>query len=358
MLVLLGLAIVPLLLKMLMGDIENDKHRKKWFLIFCGAIIIFVIGFRHESVGSRDTEIYSNLFIKAGNTPSLKKFFAERKVLQGGFIFSESLFYVFFWLLAQITSEPQVLIFITTLLITTSVMWFIYKHSKNAMLSVVMYICLGSMTFNINGMRQALAMAICLLAYDFATKKKLLPFAILILVAMFVHKTALFFFPVYFISHLKLNVKTGIIFGGILLFFVLFADKLAGIFDSLSGEDYAESESFDAGGYVTLLIYILTIVFSLIVGGAEKNEKDFSFIFFLAVLGGGLYLGRYISTPIYERMSYYFFYFVILLLPQSLEGVKKEEKTMVLTIICVLSLLLFAYRLNGSLFENYRFFWG
>ena len=357
MFILLGLAIVPFFLKMLMGDIENDKELKKWFLISCGLIIICVIGFRHESVGTRDTSVYCDVYFRATKTSSLRKFFQTLSITRSNFLVSESLFYLFIWISARIFSSTQFLIFSTTAFVTISAMRFIYKHSQNVMLSVVMYISLGLMTFNANGMRQAVAMSVCLFAYDFVQKKRLVPFSLVVILATQFHKSAFFFFIVYVISYFKLNWKTGIFFAVASVLFLLLADRLAGLFDSFTGKDYAEGEPFETGGYITLIIYILTIIFALVAGKGEGREDTLVLTLLLAVVGAVLYVGRYISVQIYERMNYYFFYSLLLLLPQSLTATGKGERTMLVTIIYVLCILLFAYRLSGSLFENFEFCW-
>ncbi|MBR2614403.1 MAG: EpsG family protein [Clostridia bacterium] len=357
MLILLGLSILPSIIKLFMGDVDGNKQKKKLFLILCGLLIVFVVGFRHVNVGTRDTETYWKMYENAMNSSSLKAFLTNHKVFETFFLFSECLFSFFLWALAKIIPNPQILIFITSAFVTISVLCFIFKHSKNTMLSVLMYICLGAMTFNMNGMRQAVAIAICLFAYGFAKDKKLIPFLLIVLIATLVHKSAIFFVVVYFVPYFKLNLKSCLFFALLVIAFILLSDRLAVLFDSFTGEDYGEGESFSSGGYITLLIYILTIIFAFITAKNNKDDKSFSMALFITILGCSLFFARYISTQIYERMSYYFFYGVILLLPQSIETLKDKDKKVMITIVSVLSILLFAYRLYGSVFQNFTFFW-
>lgn len=358
MVILLGLAFVPVLLKLIIGDIDNNKKRKIYFVILCGVIIALIMGLRSVNVGSRDTNYYYKLYDGVARFSNLQAFFKYHDIFDNGFFLSEGLFYLATYYCAKAFPEPQIFIFLTSAFITFSVMFFIYKHSKDVMLSTVLYICLGLMTFNMNGMRQALALSICLFGYDFAKRKKLFPFVCIIILAMLVHKTAIFFLVVYFIALLKCNIKHIAIFTIAIVLFVVFANRFVEIFDSIVDENYSESSGFESGGYVTVLIYILTLIFAVLFGWDDQKNVDFSLPFFLTILGGVLFLGRYISTQIYERMSYYFFYAVLLLLPQIVTKLKKSEKPMVITIITALAVLLFAYRLYGSTFHNYEFFWG
>ena len=358
MIILLGLSIIPILLKLMIGEIEKDEKNKKLFLICCGVFIALIVGLRAETVGTRDTSNYCNLYEGVARFSTLHMFLKYHNVFENGFFLSECLFYIFTYFCAKIFPNPQFFIFITSTFITFSAMYFIYKHSKNVMLSTILYICLGLMAFNMNGMRQALAMSICLFAYNFAKKRKLIPFACIILLAMLVHKTAIFFSVVYFIACLKCKPKHIMFFTIAVALFVIFADRLVETFDSVTDKNYSDVGGFDSGGYVTVLIYVLVLIFALVFGWKERGDSGFSLTFYLTILGGALYCGRYISTQIYERMSYYFFYAVLLLLPQTVMQLKESEKPTVVAIITSLSILLFVYRLYGSAFHNFTFFWG
>ena len=358
MLILLGLAVAPLFVKMLIGDVDNDKNRKKRFLIYCGIIIALVMGLRHYGVGTRDTENYRKLFFGAMNYSNIVDFFDVHKLFENVFLLSEIIFYAFTWCFSKIIPDYQCFLLAVSAFITYSVMRFIYKNSENVLISVIMYICLGLLTFNMNGMRQAVAMAICLFSYNYAKNKKLVPFLLVVFIAVLVHKTAIFFVLIYFISYLKFNIKSFAIFNIAIIMFVLYADRLVALFDEIVDKNYSEGEPFKDGGYVTLIIYALMLIFAFVVGGKKLSEKDFSFMLYITILGGVLYLERYLSIQIYERLSYYFFYSSLLILPKSVARIDEEEKPIITTTIIILSILLFAYRLYGSAFHNYMFFWG
>ena len=98
-------------------------------------------------------------------------------------------------------------------------------------------------------------------------------------------------------------------------------------------------------------------MFALIVVKNNKEDRVFSITLFMAIIGCMFFLGRFISTQIYERISYYFIYSILLLLPQSMKTLKGKDKSLIMVLILLLSILLFAYRLNGSGFQNFTFFW-
>ena len=69
-----------------------------------------------------------------------------------------------------------------------------------------------------------------------------------------------------------------------------------------------------------------------------------------------MYLSRYFSNQILERLSYYFFYFTLPLIPNLVGDLEEREQKIVKMMFCILALVLFAYRLQKGLFNNFRFF--
>ena len=136
--------------------------------------------------------------------------------------------------------------------------------------------------------------------------------------------------------------------------FVLFVNKIAAVFDELVDKNYSEEDSFSSGGYVSVLIYLLCIGITLLNQKLLKNNVNIRASFVLSTYGLFLYLARYFSTQIYERVSYYFFFFVLLLLSSIVD--ESKNKNFMKLLVIVLSVFLFAYRLNGSGFEDYKFF--
>ena len=127
------------------------------------------------------------------------------------------------------------------------------------------------------------------------------------------------------------------------------------MFDEITGENYADGTSFESGGYVTLLIYLLCIGAALFNKHLDKREPMVRTSLILSTFGMLLYSARYFSTQIYERVSYFFFFFVLILLAHVVESMPKN-KALMQTVVIALSIALFAYRIHGSVFHNYQFF--
>ena len=340
---------MPILLRIILGDLTKEKSTKKAYLTLCGLCIIFVMGFRSRFSGTTDTNWYCMLFerVRDSNVDLLN--FIMQGTLETNWFFSEIGFSIFIWVLANIFSSAQWLLLITAIIMTVCTLRFISKHSKDVVLSVIMFITLGLFTFNINGLRQCIAMSICLFAYDFIKEKKLLPFLLTVLIAISFHKSAIVFMLAFLVVLIKPKWQYVSIFVALLILFVIFADDISVFYDSVTGEDYAGGESFESGGIVVVLTYILIIIPTLIFNN-NFDDKNVLYPLLILLIGLSFYIVRYLSVQIFERISYYFFYYSLLLLPSTISTFDKKSKSTINVIVAILCILLFLYRIRNTNF--------
>ena len=95
------------------------------------------------------------------------------------------------------------LLLVLNLLMTGVVLWFVKRYSPLPWLSLFFYLTLQFFAHSMNLFRQSIAATICLLAYPFLKKRKLLPFVLVVLLAATFHTSALFFLPFYWILNWK-----------------------------------------------------------------------------------------------------------------------------------------------------------
>ncbi|MBO5907603.1 MAG: EpsG family protein [Clostridia bacterium] len=317
--------------------------------------MILILGLRTANTGSPDTYTYSLMFNGIRKYSDLIEYLSHLEILDKFFLFSEGGFYIFSWGVAQIFPSAQWFILITTTIIVLSTARFISKHSEDTTISWLTFICLGSMTFAMNGMRQALAMSICLFAYDFAKEKKLFKFLLIVLLAMLFHKSAIIFALVYILCNMKFTTKsTVLLVAGVGTFFY-FADRFALLYDNVTGEDYAAGESFESGGLITVAIYLIAIV-GLVIFSQRLKEPGACPTFVLIVAGCALYLARFFSTQIYERISYYFAYFLMLGFPIIFNDMQNKDRLILRFCFIVCTIALFAYRISKGAFASFSLF--
>ena len=344
------LAMSPLLISVFFTGLNKNNKKKRNYLIVCGTILVLFMGLRSKYVGSTDTYNYVRMMQRALSYSSWNEYYNDDGVEKG--------FQFFVFCLSRVFKSPQMLLFVTSLIFVVAIMYCIYKNSHNVVLSTVMYITLGLMQFDMQGMRQALAMAICMFAFEFVKKRKLIPFVLLIVLATQMHRTAVVFAIIYFVAMLSYNWRSLLLIavGSGVIFY--FADSLMAFANDVFETEY--SQTVDSGGFVATAIYVLIVLFAMIFSKSlkrEKKEKPETTIMFLTIVGMLSYIMRYVGVGIAERISYYFMFGQILLLPNTISKLDIEYKTLINAAVYVLCIGLFIYRLSGSDFIPYNFFW-
>ena len=138
--------------------------------------------------------------------------------------------------------------------------------------------------------------------------------------------------------------------------FALFgASKLMEFANAIFDRTY--TSPVDSGGYVATLIYVIVLVLTLVF---DKNLKHGNYqtpLLFVLIVGFSSYILRYFGTSIAERISFYFVFSQLALLPNAKNIFGERDRAFVRLIIITLAVSLMAYRLYGSDFVPYKFFW-
>ena len=163
--------------------------------------------------------------------------------------------------ISYITNNEQV--FLAIIADLFSLGRFIYKHSKMPFLSIFLYIGFNYFTFTFSGLRQAIAISIICISYDYIREQKLFKFLVTVILAALFHKSAIFFIPAYAISKIKLNKKSmsAFLLGNLLIF--VFRRSIMELVTKYIFDSYniVESRSFT---WFLLSLFIYIYVYCLI----------------------------------------------------------------------------------------------
>lgn len=352
MIYLLSLSVFVWLLRYADERTGLQYHNHKNYLIIAGSAVALMMGLRTQYTGSTDTYVYMNLFKEMAVYKDFETFY-KLNLSDTKFIFSETGFHLLVWYLTEAFDDAQILVFVTSVFITFSTCYFIYKNTSDVPLGLLIYVCFGLFTFNMNGMRQAMAMSVCLFAYEFVKKRKLIPFILVVLLGMQFHRTAICFMAIYILPTLKKGkINTFLYLCGMVVF-MLTMDWFIETFNSFSGKEYEVENQADSGGISVVLIYMMSMALAFL-AYAKLEDREVQSQFFCVVLGFVCYISRYFSNIIMERVSYYFFYFTILLIPNLIEHLDKKEGQIVKILLCAGAILLFWYRLNTGTLRTFR----
>lgn len=247
------------------------------------------------------------------------------------------------------TGNPSWYFAITSAIICISLFHFIRKHADNQKYALYFYFTIGLFAFSLAGLRQALAMSICLFAYDAIKEKKLLKFFIIVLIAFFFHKSAVFFLPAYFIARFKWKKESvflvTLLYGIILVFFNSLYYSIA---TWLNYDNYSIESTGNGGIFLIILLVISALC---LIYKDKLLLKDSSNIIFinlhLTVLA--MWVFRMFTRTV-ERPAFYYLYATIIVLDKifSLQlDTEEENNTLKILILSALILfgLFFMYRL-------------
>jgi len=341
--------LVPIVSGCYRSSIDDNRKAKRTYLVLCGIILFLMIALRHYSLGSADSTNYYNNWIRLSTMPyQYLQDFMKISDMEPGYLFVV-------WCLSRVFPSAQYLFVLTGLLFSVAICRTVYLNSENVMVSMIMCICLGMYTFMLQGLRQAIAMSICMLAIEACKRRKLFKFLILILLAFLFHRTCIIFLPVYFLYGLKFDfkVKLGMVAtAGVLL---ALSPVIVTYGNAFLDRDYVAT--VESGAVVAMLIHIIVLVTAFIFLNEKNTNKNDTLFISIAVLGMAFYSMRYIGSQALERISFYFLIGQAIVLPAVIGKFEPRSRKIINMAVCILSIALFVYRLDASYGMEYMFFW-
>jgi hypothetical protein len=225
-------------------------------------------------------------------------------------------------------------------------LWFIRKYTNNLWISLFLFMTTGVFTFSMAAIKQAVAVAFCVLAVDQAIQKKYTWFIFWILIAITFHPYAIMYAAVPFLMFTPWTNKTWrmlILFGLAGVLFRLMLGVVISI-TSLMGEDYTTS-LFTGDGVNPFRVAVVAVpaVLAFLVKrevAADKNPVE-NLIINLSMLNAEImFIGLFGTANYLARLANYFLIFQTLSLPMLISHFKKEQRT-ILTVGLVAGYILY-----------------
>lgn len=328
------------------------KNRNKLFVVFATLNWIVLSGLRHISIGA-DTLAYFNSYNRTLWTSwdDLFNNFVEIIIHGSEELGKDPGYYLFVKITQLVTHNYQIFLIIIALIFTVPLGVWIYRNSKNPFISFLIYSVLFYSFFSITGHRQTIATSIVvLIGYKYIKERRLLPFILLTFIAFAIHKSALVFFPFYFLANKKVTKKYLITTLSIFPLLMFFRVPLALFFQDLSGYEYG---IYEGAGTVNFTILLLLVV----IVGLWKSKKILTnnpqaTHFFNALIISVLTTPLTWVNPDAMRVVQYYSIFLMLLVPEIINSFKKDERPMVYFVVIGLLVMLLV-RSN----PQYMFFW-
>lgn len=282
---------------------------------------------------------------------------------------SSGLYYLSNFLFSKIGFSFEQFVVIISVFSVGTVGWYIYKYSPKPILSIFIYMGLGTYLFAFSGLRQTVAMAVMLIAIDRYNNGLKYQTVIYITIACLLHTTAIVMIPYFVISKMKITKFIVMAYLLLMSIFIMFRVQLGNLITLIYDVDYlGKYESSVSLGGTAILFILILLLFLLINYGylRRESEKEIGLLhsLILTVIIQVMSSFAYAFT----RVNYYYMQsFIILALPESLEksklnkrfktGASAFEKTVSLLIIIVMLVLYFTSINSDTTLLNYTFFW-
>ncbi len=333
----------------------NSKTKINVKKIYCIIITIQMIlfsGLRHYSVGADTFSYYLNFeMVKGMSWEKIIRIFFD-SLYSNRYYFKDPGYLIFQKIFQIFSGDYQLYLIFIAIIFTVPLGILIYKKSQNPLLSFLIYFCLFFAFFGITGIRQTVATSLVgIFGYWAIINKKLNYFIILSIIAFFIHKSSILFFPFYFIAFQKFQLKHIIMI--LLVFLLSFIFFNVKIFSPIANFfKYENMLYFNIKGTETYSSLILLIFITILWRKNTFLKKIDNYFYFNAIFLGLFLTLMTFKSQSFMRIQQYFNFYYILAIPEIIETFNKKDKYMVLLI--AISVLLFLYfRLD----KYYKFFW-
>lgn len=328
---------------------DNPKYRK----IYLGLMVInitLMMGLRSQDVGSEDSRFYYTFWETMSKT-NLSELGHSLKAVD-----LEVGYQCVTWVFSHIFHNGQWQLILSGAFFAISVCLFANKNCKNLFLALTVFNCLGLFNFMVQGLRQAVAMCICLWAIEPCKKRKPLKFILLIFIASLFHGSAVVFSVVYFLKYLKLNIKSYFIAFCSIMLVILLLPELFDLFNLIINDHYESGKQSNEGGVVAIFIYIAIIAFGLLF--KDRQDTYYPMFIYMTLIALMAMIMRNMVSSIVERIAYYFAFGEMVVISNSIRTIdNKKEYHLVCGFIVMMCLCVAIYKSTYSVLIPYTFFW-
>lgn len=349
MLLYIFIALWPLFMLHLFENVgSNSLKRKKQYLYFAAFPMFALLAFRNDSLGA-DTYIYAKHFVDSINMPL--EIALQNTRMEFGYV-------TFVKYLGYLTESVQLYQITCVCIYFVCYMSFAKQLEGNDGFLFLYFVCtLGLFMFMFTGVRQCIAISICLYSYKYLKRNKYWICFILLGLAFTFHKSSFLFLFAIFIWHRNLNWKYLSIYVVLLYIVSLYLLDAQMFFNEQLDYNYEIEET--GSGQVFLTFILLLSILSWIV---IKKNKPISLyekgLFNVNIITLFFWFLR-LQTRIAERPSYYFLTFSCALYAYAMNNLPScVYKKIIRFSVIVLCLMLYVYRLstNFSSFLPYKTF--
>ena len=333
------------------------KQRNPLLIVFFICFLLILV-LRHESIG-RDLENYKFIF-------TTSKQFSYKAYP----IFSEE--WLFKWtniFIGQITKDYQIYLTIIAVITILPIAYTYCQQKNHGYVQMIIFVNMSTFIMIFSGIRQSLAIALGMVAYQFVKNKKLIWFLLFAYLALAMHHSGFMVFLMYPMYHAKLKKQYLIFVVPTIVLIFLFKNQIFVFLTKFFSEttDKYGSEITNTGAYMSLVLFAIITIFIYVVSSDEKMDNEaFGLRNFLVLT---VLLQIFASLhPLSMRLNYYYIIFIPMAVGRCLNFKKtkyKEIADLGEIVLCVFFTVYFIWATYNSFITGkstldtipYKFFW-
>lgn len=357
----IGLIIFILLLSPILNKISTNKEKTQRIILFLGMFAIFLLlALKGTNVGV-DILAYKEQY-------EISKYKSWSNV---EYVYFESGYITLTKIFSKAGISFQGFLAFVYGTVCFSMYRFIKKYSTNFVFSMIIFICYDFFVLSISGIRQMLAMSICLIAYISFDKKTFLSRiwgVFLVYIASTIHQSAIVFyiiFPLFLIKSDKINFVSY----PFLIILSIFIRPYMWEFINDNMRTLDLSTQITLGGnfiflfIIAIFMYVVNIknnIFNINFLYNQSAESDITTIQFTKTSFLSLILHIIFSGHSMTRAAMYVMMFLIPGLPRTINKLDSKTKLLAETFFIIFFICLFYFE---TLLPNklgllpYKFFW-
>ena len=340
------------LIVIMIGIYTYDKTKKNWALVTTFLMLVLLAGFRGDFTS--DSESYATYFTKTLNV-------SFWRVLNPKTSFSMEKGFVLICRVIGFFTKSPILFFTIFSAMTLGLYYQGFKKlSAMPVLTVLLFVGVGDYYATYNLMRQMLAVALVFWGMSLYAEGKTWRYILCVLVAVTIHRTSLIMLPLTLLFNRKICFRNVLIYCGAA---VVCAVALPGVVSYLQVLIAAYNDySYGLGeGTINAVIPQLGMLAFVIYSVWSKscdfdiNTRKNRMLINVAILAT---LMQFLGLRIYivSRLAYYCKPAFWILIPNVIDGYKKEQdRRIALTVICLLSIAFTWITLSGTGYDPYYF---
>lgn len=281
-------------------------------------LLYFVLlSLRHETIG-RDLNNY-------------KYYFSSYSKLALGDVWEKDmdvLYVLLNWLVGRFTDSYQIFLVVVAAISVFPIAKIYSEDKQYGFLKIVLFMNMSVFVMLFSGLRQSLAIAFGLIAYEYVKKKKPLLFLLFALIALGFHHTAfmvLLYYPLYYLRLNKNQLWFVIpVIGLVFVFNKQIFGLAANLMFSIMGEKY-DVEVEETGAYLMIVLFVLFAIAAYFFPDEKKVDAEMNGLRNFLIMAVLLQCFAPVHT-LAMRMNYYFIVFIPIVVPKIFKYSKDNIK--------------------------------